>query len=408
LPKTLLLIAKNWPEPNSTAAGRRTLDLLSLFQAQGWEVHVASAAEFTPFQHDLSELSFTAHKVILNDRSFDAFISRLHPSLVIYDRFVTEEQFGWRVRQTIPSAMTLLDTSDLHCLRHAREQVVKKSAEFNLNNDIALREIAAIVRCDFTLMISRVEIDLLTSHFQLPSELLGYLPFLVSPEDVSPSPSFAQRQHCVMIGGFKHEPNRDATRWLKTVIWPQMQKHLPPNTEMHVYGAYADHAMNQLNNPKQRFFIKGRAEHSLETLSRYRLNLAPLRFGAGQKGKILEGWLSGTATLANSVAMESMATKTQLVYDLPDSPEDFATLANSLYNDEVQWQKAVQNGFGLLRENFDQDRFGNPVIKKIENIHSALDQHRARNFWGQMLWQNQFKAHEFMSRWIELKNAQKD
>lgn len=400
----LLLIAKNWPEPNSTAAGRRTLNLLKLFQLRGWDIHVASSAEFTPFQHDLSALNIQTHKVLLNDSTFNEFIVGLEPQLVVYDRFVTEEQFGWRVREVAPNAMTLLDTSDLHCLRHAREHAIKKNTDVNLYNDIALREIAAIVRCDFTLMISQIEIQILQSHFQLSPNLLGYLPFLVSENEIEKTQDFDARQHCMMIGGFKHEPNRDAARWLKTEIWPKMREQLPRDVEMHVYGAYADHAINQLHNPKERFFIKGRADDALATLRQYRLNLAPLRFGAGQKGKILDGWLTGTATVANSIAIESMATPEQLVNSTPDTAEDIASLASKLYLDGNQWQASVENGFKLLRTNFDWDRFGNPAMDRIQTIFESLDEHRQRNFWRQMLWQNQFRANEFMSRWIELKN----
>lgn len=407
MPKKLLLLAKNWPEPNSTAAGRRTLDLLTIFLNQGYQVHVASAAENTPFQADLSKLGICCHKVLLNDASFDSWITELSPTEVIFDRFVTEEQFGWRVKNQCPEAMTLLDTSDFHALRQARELAFKQQQPVDLYSELAIRELSAMVRCDLTLMISEVEINLLQQHFGLNAGQLLYLPFLASGDDIQPGPSFDQRQHVVMIGGFKHEPNRDATRWLKQDIWPQLKSLLPNDCELHVYGAYADHAMNQLHNPKQRFFIKGRAEDAMTTLAQYRVNLAPLRFGAGQKGKIFEGWLTGTPTVTTTVGAESMANASQLGYPLTDNPFELAAIAAQAYNDSGYWQTLQQNGFTLLETGFNKSDCVTHFWQQYSNTFARLEQHRARNFWGRVLWQNQHRASEFMSRWIEAKNHNK-
>ncbi|MFQ3231231.1 glycosyltransferase [Reinekea sp.] len=404
--KVVLLIAKNWPEPNSTAAGRRTLDLLNLFKKAGFEVHIASTAEPTPFQADFSALSYATHSIKVNDNAFDDWISAFNPTLVIYDRFVMEEQFGWRVKEQSPKTATLIDTSDLHCLRIAREHAFKKDQTLNLFNDIAIREISAITRCDFTLMISKVEIDLLINKFQIPQHKCLYLPFLV---DQAPQPSlvgFADRQNLVMVGGFKHEPNRDATRWLREALWPAMQPLLPKGTQMHVYGAYADHAMNQLNAPKNNFYIKGRVDDSMSTVERYRLNLAPLRFGAGQKGKILEGWLTGTPTLTTPVGAEAMHGAEPPVYKLTNHPDEFARLVASYYQDEMQWLTLQEDGYRRVRSNFLSSDHAPKFVEVIIQAIEQLDAHRAKDFWQSLLWQNQLGSMKYMSRWIEEKNKQ--
>ncbi|WP_320823355.1 glycosyltransferase [Reinekea sp.] len=405
--ESVLLIAKNWPEPNSTAAGRRSLDLLDLLQTQGYAIHVASAAEPTPFQADLSAFAIQSHTIAVNDSDFDHWLSQLAPTVVIYDRFVMEEQFGWRVQATLPQALTLIDTSDLHCLRVAREAAIKQSLPIELFNDIALREIAAISRTDISVMISQTEIDLLHQHFHISRAKLLYLPFLVDSSDRVDSPGFAARQHLVMIGGFKHEPNRDATRWLKTVIWPILRALLPNHCEMHVYGAYADHAMNQLQARTERFYIKGRSADALATLSQYRLNLAPLRFGAGQKGKILEGWLTGTPTLTTPIGAEAMATDAQLAYRPTTDANEFAQLVAAAYNDPARWSQLQDSGYRILEQNFARTTFALPFLERIEQIRATLSEHRQANFWGRLLTLNQYRATEYMSRWIELKNQLK-
>lgn len=401
---TALLIARHWPEPDSTAAGRRTLDLLAMLQDCGYDIHVASAAESSPFQADLTRLGYQCHRIHLNDSAFDDWINAIEPDLVVFDRFVSEEQFGWRVREQQPQAMTMLDTSDLHCLRHAREISVKKQQPLDLMNDIALREIAAIVRCDLSLMISNVEVMLLQQVFSVPETVLAYLPFLVTPTDRLSGPDYSQRRHIIMMGGFKHEPNRDATRWLRQDIWPQLRANLPTGTEMHVYGAYADHAMMQLHKPELGFHIKGRAEDALATFQQYRINIAPLRFGAGQKGKVLEGWLTGTPTITNAIGAESMLGDLSPGYTLPESAQEFAELTAAIYADAGRWQALVDAGDQILKERFQRDAHVLPLLDQIKRIRSNLTHHRRQNFWGRMLWQQQFRANEFMSRWIETKN----
>ena len=94
----------------------------------------------------------------------------LNPDVVLFDRFMIEEQFGWRVTEQCPNAVKLLDTEDLHCLRKGRHQAFKDKQPFTddyLFNDFAKREIASILRCDVTLMISEFEMELLSKNFTL-------------------------------------------------------------------------------------------------------------------------------------------------------------------------------------------------------------------------------------------------
>ena len=400
-----LLIAKNWPEPKSTAAGRRTLNLLNLISNLGYQIHVACAAQKTPFQACLADAGYTETPIAVNDHKFDDYLTELRPQIVIFDRFVMEEQFGWRVRNKAPNAMTILDTSDLHCLRSAREQAFKHNTAVDLFNQDAIREVASILRCDLTLMISEVELELLKTQFNIPAGLLYYLPFLVKDSDYKPGMSYTERKHLVMFGGFKHAPNRDAAHWLKAELWPAIRKHLPCETELHIYGGYADHAITQLHNPKDKFFIKGRAECALTTMGQYRLNLAPLRFGAGQKGKILEGWLTGTPTITSAIGAESMAESKDLLYQPTEDPELFAQLVKQAYEDNDYWHQLQSSGYKLLNRHYQYQSFVQDFEDQVRSTINHLDSHRHKNFFGRILWQNQFRASEYMSRWIELKNS---
>ncbi|WP_288131928.1 glycosyltransferase family 4 protein [Microbulbifer sp.] len=399
--KRALLIAKQWPEPASTAAGRRTLDILDLLTDAGYSVDIASPAQPTPFQ---AKTGYREHQIAVNDSGFNDWVRTLDPTLVIYDRFMMEEQFGWRVREQCPHAVTLLDTSDFHSLREARHQALKSGQPLNLFHPIAEREVAAMARCDLTIMISQVEVALLKQHFCLPDWQLHYLPFLIKKlPDMETLPGFDERQHLIMIGGFKHAPNRDATSWFAQEIWPRLHALLP-GVECHIYGAYSDHAMHCLSDLKMGLRVHGRTDDALATMARYRLNLAPLRFGAGQKGKILDGWLTGTPTVTTPIGAESMASDDAWGYPLSDDPDQFAATTAQLYRDQTDWHTVRDAGTRALESGFSYRHHADAFIQRIASVVANLPAHRNRNIWGRILRRSEHRAEEFMSRWIEAKN----
>ena len=128
-----------------------------------------------------TNLAVNEVEIKLNDESFNDFVRDLNPEIVLFDRFMIEEQYSWRVTNECPNAMKILDTEDLHFLRNARQNASKKGIEFTndlLFSDLAKREIAAILRCDLSLIISKQEIEILQNQFKIDESLLYYLPFL--------------------------------------------------------------------------------------------------------------------------------------------------------------------------------------------------------------------------------------
>ncbi|BCE01596.1 glycosyltransferase [Marinicellulosiphila megalodicopiae] len=397
-----LLIAKHWPEPNATAAGRRTFDILNVLS--NFEIHAACGGAISEHCERLEQQNISCYQIKLNDQSFNDFIQDLNPDLVIYDRFMIEEQFSWRVRQTCPNAMTILDTSDLHSLRYARHVALNSAQELNLNNDIALREIASIQRTDLTLMISSVEMRILQEHFKIDSNKIHYFPFVIDCDAIEPElPNFEQRANVMMIGNFLHEPNWDAARFAVQSIWPLVRKQLP-QLELHIYGAYSSDKHQQLHQPKLGIHLKGHCENALSTFKQYRINLAPLRFGAGQKGKVLEGWLTGTATIGSPIALESMTFDEDLGYRPSIEPKQIARQIQAAYSDSNYFNQLVDSGFTQLTNHFDNKEHSPALKIKITEHLTHLELNRANDFYQQLLWQKQFRAEQYLSKWIEEKN----
>lgn len=425
--KRLLIIGYVWPEPKSSAAGSRMLELIELFISQNWEVVFASAAALSEHRADLPSLGVQEKSIELNNASFNEFIAELKPDAVLFDRFFTEEQFGWRVEQVCPNALRLLDTEDLHSLRHARHQLLKQSQkstenetarqsvdpvlagaaelyERMANDDMAQREIAAIFRCDLSLMISQFEIDLLTDYFSVPKQLLHYSPFLkVKIAEDNLLPSFIERQHFISIGNFRHEPNWDAVLYLKHAIWPLIRAQLP-HAELHIYGAYPPPKATQLHNPKQGFCIKGWAVDAQIVMQQARVCLAPIRFGAGIKGKLMDAMRCGTPSITTSIGAESMHGDLPWGGLIENNAQALADAAVKLYSEEAQWKKSQQQGFDVLQRYFNACDHSQVLAERIHSLQINVKSERQQNFMGTMLRHHSLKSTQYMSQWIEAKN----
>lgn len=403
----VLVIGYVWPEPNSTAAGSRMMQLLEFFISEGFSVTFATTASESIHRANLESLNISIIPIKLNDSSFDVFLKDLQPQMVVFDRFMMEEQFGWRVHAICPDALKILDTEDLHFLRNFRElEFIGKNPLSTKESELAKREIASIYRCDLSLIISEVEKKLLNDDFNIPENLLLYLPFLIkkiTSEEIAFLPKFEEREHFVSIGNFRHAPNADAIMHLKREIWPIIRKKLP-DVQMHIYGAYPAAKITQLHDPKNGFLIQGWAKDAAEIVKKARISLAPLRFGAGLKGKLIEAMQCGTPNITTSVGAEGIPGSLDWNGFIEDSPEGFAACAVELYTSKTPWKQAQENGFKILDNRFSSAEFHNVFHNRLADLKKNLKQHRMENFTGAMLLHHRVKSTYYLSRYIEVKN----
>ncbi|WP_432754165.1 glycosyltransferase [Pseudomonas sp. WMBT8] len=419
----VLVIGYVWPEPRSSAAGGHMMQILQSFLSQGWEVTFSSPAAIGEHKADLAALGIRECAIELNNRSFDDFIRELAPDIVLFDRFMMEEQFGWRVEKHCPQALRVLETSDLQSLRDARQQRLKDylkhqpdaddfsplfaqvlDQEFQrmADTDLAKREIAAIYRCDISLMISDVEIQLLTEHFKVPAALLHWCPLMVE----APSQAFIpyeDRAHFLSIGNFRHAPNWDAVLWMKNSLWPLIRQQLP-GAQLHIYGAYTPPKATALHNPAQGFHVMNWAEDALQVMSAARICLAPLRFGAGIKGKLADAMLCGTPSITTPIGAEGMGDGQPWPGMIAQSATALAAAAVALYADRQAWTEAQAHGEQLLARRYAPHNHGPALVERLQHCLGELAQHRRDNFTGSMLRHHLHKSTQYMAQWIEAKN----
>ena len=382
------------------------LQLIRLFQEEEYIIHFATSALKNPRSIDLESIDVSLDIIQLNHPSFDDYITALDPDVVLYDRFVIEEHYGWRVAQCCPSALRILDTEDLHFLRKARELSIKQSNDLSnvdLFTDATKRELASIMRCDLSLIISGYEMNLLTETFGVSDSIIHYLPFMVDEvSHISQLKPFSERKGFMTIGNLFHAPNIDSVFYLKKNIWPEIRKKLPSAT-LSIYGNYAPQKINELHNDKEGFLIKGWAPSIVEVMSSAKVCLAPLRFGAGLKGKLLDAMIYGTPAVSTRVGAEAMYGDKELIFS-SDKEDEIIELSVSLYLSELQWNKNQKIGLQVLTDKYLKSTHAPKLKTKISLLLDNIDAHRKQNFVGQILQHQTMQATRYMSKWIEEKN----
>ena len=408
--KKILVIGYVWPEPNSSAAGSHIMSIMRLFLSQNWKVEFCTPCSISEHMINLEEEGISSTSIELNSDTFDIYIKNYNPNIVMFDRFMMEEQFGHRVEENCPSALKILDTEDLQCLRNARHKALKDNREMNksdLFSDLAKREIASILRCDLSLIISSYEMNLLIDTFKIDKSILHYLPFMIDIEKCpKETKSFIEREHFMTIGNFRHAPNWDVVLYLQK-IWPLIRKELPL-AQLHIYGSYPPPKATALNNPKTGFLIKGWVQNAHTVFENSKLCLAPIRFGAGIKGKLLDAMINQTPSITTTIGSEGMCTDNeQWPGIITDEMEEFVKSAIALYKDENRWLEKQNKCAKLIESTYDSKILGKQLISKILEVESNIESHRLENFTGAMLKHHTMTSTKYMSQWISAKNLNK-
>jgi|GEM_PF-766458 len=404
-----------WPEPESSAAGVRARFVIDsiLRLRPTWRLIVHSGALPNAAMEKLrTEQGLECESIPANDPRFDAWVGGLKPDIVIFERFYTEEQFGWRVREQVPSAVTVLDTSDLHFLRGFRQEGLRVAAPADVlgqpaGEDITRsfhRELASILRCERVWVVSHFEAKLLEGLPDFPAGRVALSRWGVEPLQVAPP--FSERRHFVTIGNFRHPPNRDSVVRLKRDIWPEIRR-LAPGLELHVYGAYPASRDMEIHAPREGFFMKGPwAGEVRDLLSRYRVLLAPLRFGAGIKGKILDAWSAGTPVVASDIGAEGMTEGAFPGVALEAGAEaaEWAEKSLALHESESQFNGIASAARLVLAREFDPSCLAPQLLAELEGLRPPGARPGLPRHWlSELLHSEERHSARALSKFIEMK-----
>ena len=201
-----------------------------------------------------------------------------------------------------------------------------------------------------------------------------------------------------------HAPNLDAALMLKRELWKRIRPQIP-DTQLHIYGAYPNQQIRELHNVKEHFYVHGFTESATDMLEHARVLLAPLRFGAGIKGKLTDAMQCGTPSVTTNIGAEGMCDGISWSGFIADDWEEFARSAVLLYSQKKVWLQAQQNGTDIINNLFVAEKGHTKLLLRIEESIGNLSKLRSLNFIGQLLHYHTAKSTKYLSKWIEEKKG---
>ncbi|WP_050981878.1 glycosyltransferase [Rhodanobacter thiooxydans] len=345
----VLVVDAMTPEPSRDSGSLRLCAILRLLDEQGWSTaFLPDDGRASPAEIDA--LGALGCEVLCKPwvadlpRWLREHGSELHA--VILCRHTVAGQYAGLVRRYAPQAKLIFDTVDLHFLRERRAAELGGSAIMARQAEAARRsELALIEQADVSLVVSPHEQSLLARLLpQARVELLSNI-----HEVHGCRRPHAGRRDLVFIGGYGHPPNSDAIRWIAGEILPKLRETLP-DIRVHVLGDMPDAARHELATPGLEFHA--RVAELAPWLDRCLATLAPLRFGAGVKGKINMSMSHGVPVIATPVAIEGMQLTDGLDVLVAENTDTFATAVARLQADKALWCALSVNGMDNVRQHF--------------------------------------------------------
>jgi glycosyltransferase involved in cell wall biosynthesis len=251
------------------------------------------------------------------------------------------------VRKYCPRAKVVFSTVDLNYLREMRRAKIEKSVNLIVAaQQVRKIELDVMKKANCTLVVSEKELEMLRA--ELPDVNIVHLPLITSIGNREEVP-FTERKDIFFVGGYLHLPNIDAVRYFFTEIWPLIQPRVP-GVKFYIIGANPPEEIQNLAGPD--VIVLGHVDDLSGFFNGCRLSVAPIRYGAGIKGKVLHSLGYGLPVVASSIAIEGTGLIDNEQILVADAPQAFADDVVRLYNDEELWRKLSQNGLEFFKENY--------------------------------------------------------
>ncbi len=348
-----LIIDACTPTPDQDSGSVRMTNLMLILRELGYQVSfLADNRAFLPgYTEPLQQLGI--------EMLYQPFVpspaellKTIGPELdvVILSRHYIASQYIELVRWHCKQAQILFDTVDLHYLREERLAKLENDAKLLARSEqTKTDELGVARRCDTTLVVSPYEVQVLAETApDLDVKVLSN----IHPLHGCRRP-FASRRDIFFIGGFQHPPNIDAVEWFTGKVWPLIRAKVP-QMQLYIIGSKAPKRIEKLAE-QEGVLVKGFVENIEPYLDGCKLTVAPLRYGAGVKGKVNMSMSYGQPVVATSPAVEGMGVQAGHDVLVADEPEAFAQAVIDAYNDESLWNTLSTNGLENVEQLFSFD-----------------------------------------------------
>jgi len=291
--------------------------------------------------------------------------------MVLVSRHYIAAKYVAAIRTFAPGALIVFDTVDLHFLRTERQAELEDSALARVSASAKRTEELQLIRkVDVTLVVSPIEQALL-------AELAPEARVMVLTnihEQLPEGRPFAERHGIVFIGGFQHPPNADAVMWYWKEILPRIRVALP-GVKTYIVGSKVPAGVRALAT--EDFVVTGYVPEVSPYFTGCRISIAPLRYGAGVKGKVNFAMSYGLPVVATTAAIEGMFLEHDIDVLVADGAAEFADAIARLYQDEAIWRRLAAAGRENIRAYFSRDVARRTLTRLIalaregENVRSS-------------------------------------
>jgi GT2 family glycosyltransferase len=347
--RRMLFVDMVTPTPNEDAGSLVAWEMMTAFRDSGFKVTFIPADNFAHMGASTRELQRIGIEAIYHPSysSMPAFLSeRDDPfDVIVLVRFRVGEQHLQRLRERYPSAKIIFSNCDLHYLREMREaELSGDPVAIASALDTKRRETAVIAGSDLGLVHSEAELELLRKD--VPGAPCVLFPLVHDP--IEDCPPLDQRDGICFVGGYRHAPNADGIIWFVESIWPLVRQRLP-DEKLYIAGSsMTDEVKALARHPNVE--VVGFVQDLEAFMARRRVNIAPLRFGAGAKGKVAVSLANGVPVVATFVGAEGMQLTPGTNVLIADSEESFAaSVIEALVNDRF-WRELSAAGLSYAAE----------------------------------------------------------
>lgn len=351
-PRRLLYVDTDTPAPDRNAGSFEAINLMRLFGDFGFlvtfapEGNLAHRGRYTDALQALGIHAVYQPYVTSIRQLLEHIGAKL--DLVVLCRGDIAGRTLALVRAFAPRARIVFNAVDLHGLRLMREAELAGDRRLTRTAQAAwTAELAAVARSEATIVVSGYEQELLRR--ELPEANVHVVPLVRDIPERLDVPGFAERRDLLFIGTYQHPPNRDAVRYFASAIWPTIRSCLPDARFLVVGSSLTDDIRALAGNGIE---VLGFVEDLDALLARCRLTVAPLRFGAGLKGKVATSLQAGVPMVASGIAVEGTTLVHATDILVADDPEAFAAAVVRLYTDAALWQRLAAAGFANIRREY--------------------------------------------------------
>ncbi|PNS09232.1 glycosyltransferase [Solilutibacter silvestris] len=349
--KQILIIDRALPDPSLDSGSVRLVEIIRLLGEMGWSVTFI-ADTIPPAQSGkivVGGVEFCVDSIGNLPRWLAAHRESL--GAVWLSRFQTVLKHAPLIKALAPGVRILFDTVDLHFVRERRRLEIEGNPQANATAArIRRMEVGAASLADTTIVVSEIEGAALAGFaHDVKIAILGNI-HVPLPRDRIPSSN--HRSGLLFIGGTQHAPNRDALAWLACELFPAIRARLP-DIELHVVGAIEDRELAQFST--HGIVFHGHVPNLEPYLSGCRVSVAPLRIGAGVKGKINTAMSHGIPVVATSIAIEGMHLTDGGDVLVGDDAESFAHAVARVYDDAEMWEHFSRAGALNVAEHYSPD-----------------------------------------------------